>query len=60
VLAEIAARHGVTPAQVILRWNLELGVTVIPKSARPERIQSNFDLFGFSLTAEEVARIDSL
>jgi 2,5-diketo-D-gluconate reductase A len=60
VLAEIAARHGVTPAQVILRWNLELGVTVIPKSGRPERIQSNFDLFGFSLTAEEMARIDSL
>ncbi len=57
VLAEIAARHGVTPAQVVLRWHLEIGVTVIPKSARPERIQSNFDLFGFSLTAEEVARI---
>ncbi len=57
VLAEIAARHGATPAQVVLRWHLEIGVTVIPKSARPERIQSNFDLFGFSLTAEEVARI---
>jgi 2,5-diketo-D-gluconate reductase A len=60
VLAGIAARHGVTPAQVILRWNLELGITVIPKSARPERIQSNFDLFGFSLTPEEVARLDRL
>jgi 2,5-diketo-D-gluconate reductase A len=60
VLAEIAARHGVTPAQVILRWNLELGITVIPKSARPERIQSNFDLFGFSLTPEEVARLNKL
>ena len=41
VLAEIAARHGVTPAQVVLRWHLEIGITVIPKSARPERIQSN-------------------
>jgi diketogulonate reductase-like aldo/keto reductase len=57
VLAEIAARHGVTPAQVVLRWHLEIGITVIPKSVRPERIQSNFDLFGFSLTPEEVARI---
>jgi len=57
-LAEIAARHGVTPAQVVLRWHLEIGVTVIPKSARPERIQSNFDLFGFSLTPEEVDRIN--
>ncbi len=60
LLAEIAARHGVTPAQVVLRWHLELGVTVIPKSARPERIDSNFDLFGFSLAPDEVARIGSL
>ena len=58
VLAEIAARHGVTPAQVVLRWHLEIGVVVIPESARPERIQSNFDLFGFSLTPEEVASIN--
>jgi 2,5-diketo-D-gluconate reductase A len=58
VLVEIAARHGVTPAQVVLRWHLEIGVVVIPKSARPERIQSNFDLFGFSLTPEEVASIN--
>jgi diketogulonate reductase-like aldo/keto reductase len=58
VLDEIAARHGVTPAQVVLRWHLEIGVVVIPKSARPERIQSNFDLFGFSLTPEEVASIN--
>ena len=60
VLAEIAARHQVTPAQVVLRWHLEHGITVIPKSARPERIRSNFDLFGFSLTLEEVARLDRL
>jgi diketogulonate reductase-like aldo/keto reductase len=60
VLAEIATRHAVTPAQVILRWQLELGITVIPKSVRPERIDANFDLFGFSLTEEEVARVNSL
>jgi 2,5-diketo-D-gluconate reductase A len=59
-LAEIAARHHVTPAQVVLRWHLELGITVIPKSAKPDRIKSNFDLFGFSLTPEEVARINRL
>jgi diketogulonate reductase-like aldo/keto reductase len=60
VLAEIAAKYGVTPAQVVLRWHLELGIIVIPKSARPERIESNLDLFGFSLTAEEIARINRL
>ncbi len=59
-LAEIAAKYGVTPAQVVLRWHLEIGVIVIPKSARPERIEQNFDLFGFSLTSEEVARINNL
>jgi 2,5-diketo-D-gluconate reductase A len=60
VLAEIASRHGVTPAQVVLRWHLELGIIVIPKSARPERIESNLDLFGFSLTPEEMARLNHL
>jgi 2,5-diketo-D-gluconate reductase A len=60
VLAEIAARHQVTPAQVVLRWHLEHKIIVIPKSARPERIKSNFDLFTFSLTPEEVTRLDHL
>ncbi len=60
VLSEIAARHRVTPAQVVLRWHLELGIIVIPKSARPERIEENLDLFGFSLTPEEVARLNRL
>jgi len=59
-LAEIAAKYGVTPAQVVLRWHLEIGVIVIPKSARPERIEQNIDLFSFSLTPEEVARINRL
>jgi len=59
-LAEIAARHQVTPAQVVLRWHLEHGITVIPKSAHPDRIKSNFDLFTFSLTPEEVTRLDHL
>jgi 2,5-diketo-D-gluconate reductase A len=60
ILSEIAAKHDVTPAQVVLRWNVELGITVIPKSARPERISENLDLFSFSLTHEEMARISRL
>jgi 2,5-diketo-D-gluconate reductase A len=60
VLAEIAAAHRVTAAQVVLRWHLEHGIAVIPKSAHPERMAANLDLFGFSLTAAEVARIDAL
>jgi 2,5-diketo-D-gluconate reductase A len=60
VLAEIAAKYHVTPAQVVLRWHLELGITVIPKSARPDRIESNLDLFGFALSPEEMSRIGRL
>jgi 2,5-diketo-D-gluconate reductase A len=60
VLTGIAQAHGVTPAQVVLRWHLEHGIPVIPRSSRPERIQENFDLFDFSLSEEEVARIDAL
>jgi 2,5-diketo-D-gluconate reductase A len=60
VLAEIAAGHSVTPAQVVLRWHLELGIIVIPKSSRPERIESNLDLFSFSLTSDEMARLNQL
>ena len=59
-LAEIAAKYGVTTAQVVLRWHLEIGVIVIPKSARPERIEQNLDLFSFSLTPEEVARLNRI
>ncbi|WP_104525653.1 aldo/keto reductase [Blastococcus atacamensis] len=60
VLAEIARRHDVTPAQVVLRWHLEHDVVVIPKSGDPERIAANFAITGFSLAAEEVARVDAL
>lgn len=60
VLLDIAAAHGVTPAQVVLRWHLHHGVTVIPKSVHPARITENRDLFGFALTAEQVARVDAL
>lgn len=60
VLVEIAARHGVTPAQVVLRWHVNHGFVVIPKSANPDRIAANWNVFGFSLTADELARIDAL
>jgi diketogulonate reductase-like aldo/keto reductase len=60
VLAEVADRHGVTPAQIVVRWHVEQGVVVIPKSATPERIAANFDVFGFSLDDEDVRRVDGL
>jgi 2,5-diketo-D-gluconate reductase A len=60
VLGEIAAAHGKTPAQVILRWHIEHGFVVIPRSARRERIEENFAIFDFELTGDEVSRIDGL
>jgi 2,5-diketo-D-gluconate reductase A len=60
VLAEIADRHGVTPAQVVVRWHVDHQVVVIPKSATPERIAANFDVWAFSLTDEELAAVDGL
>ncbi|MDJ0360305.1 aldo/keto reductase [Rhodococcus sp. H29-C3] len=59
-LAPIAEAHGVTPAQVVLRWHIQHGNVVIPKSVTPKRIASNFDVFGFTLTNEEVAQINAL
>jgi 2,5-diketo-D-gluconate reductase A len=60
VLAEIAAAHGKSAAQVILRWHAEHGFVVIPRSRRRERIEENFDIFDFELTAEELGKIDAL
>jgi diketogulonate reductase-like aldo/keto reductase len=60
VLTGIADRHGVTAAQVVLRWHLEHGIVMIPKSVHRERMAANLDLFGFTLDADEVARIDGL
>jgi 2,5-diketo-D-gluconate reductase A len=60
VLAGIAGRHDVTPAQVVLRWHVQHEITVIPKSADPARIAANIDLFGFSLDAAEMASIDAM
>ena len=60
VLTEIAAARGATPAQVVLRWHLEHGVTVLVKSVHPERIAANIEALRFSLDPGEVARIDAL
>jgi 2,5-diketo-D-gluconate reductase A len=60
VLGEIAAAHGKTPAQVILRWHVEHGFVVIPRSARRERIEENYAIFDFALAADEISRIDGL
>lgn len=59
-LVEIADAHGVTPAQVVIRWHLEHEIVVIPKSANPKRIAENADVFGFELTADEIAVLDAL
>jgi 2,5-diketo-D-gluconate reductase A len=60
VLADIAAAHGKTAAQVILRWHVEHGFVVIPRSQNRERIEENFDIFDFELSPEELRRVDAL
>jgi diketogulonate reductase-like aldo/keto reductase len=60
VIAGIAQAHGKSPAQVLLRWGLQHGRSVIPKSTRRERIAENIDVFDFKLTADEMTAIDGL
>ena len=60
VIGEIAAAQGVSPTQVVLRWHVQLGSTPIPKSADPARQVENADVFGFSLTDDQVAAISGL
>ena len=60
VIVDIAGAHGVTAAQVILRWNLQKGVVVIPGSSNPDHIRENLDILDFSLTEEDMARINAL
>ena len=58
-LQSLCKKYDKTPAQIILRWNIEHGVSTIPKSANPLRIEENFNIFDFSLSKEDVALIDS-
>jgi 2,5-diketo-D-gluconate reductase A len=60
VIDEIAQAHGKTPAQVVIRWHLEIGNIVIPKSVTPERIDENFDVFDFQISRSELDAIDRL
>ncbi|HET9939147.1 MAG TPA: aldo/keto reductase [Gaiella sp.] len=60
VVTELAAAHGRTPAQVVLRWHLQRGFVVFPKSSNAARLRENFDVFGFELSPEETARLDGL
>jgi 2,5-diketo-D-gluconate reductase A len=57
---EIAQRHGRTPAQVVIRWHLDTGVIVIPKSRDPQRIRSNADVGGFELSADDIDALSAL
>ncbi len=60
LLTELAAKYGKTPAQIAIRWQLQLGIVTIPKSVRPERIRENAGVFDFALEPEDVVRIDAL
>jgi 2,5-diketo-D-gluconate reductase A len=60
VIAEVAAKHGKSPAQVMVRWSIQLGNIVLPKSVTPERIEQNIDVFDFVLDAADMAAIATL
>ncbi|HVQ43396.1 MAG TPA: aldo/keto reductase [Candidatus Saccharimonadia bacterium] len=60
VLRDMAAKYGKTPAQVVLRWHIQLGLVVIPRSSKPERIRENRDIFDFELDAADVQAISAL
>jgi diketogulonate reductase-like aldo/keto reductase len=59
-LVAIAEAHGKSTAQVLIRWALQMGLIVLPKSTRPERIAANADVYGFALTADDMTRLDAL
>lgn len=59
-IAETAVALGVTPAQVVIRWHLQSGIIVFPKSNSADRMRANFDVFGFELSPEQMAAIDGL
>jgi diketogulonate reductase-like aldo/keto reductase len=60
VLAAIAQKHGKSPAQIMIRWCIEIGTVPLPKSVRPDRIKSNFDVFDFSLDADDMVKLKAL
>ena len=60
ILTEIGKKYGKSPAQVALRWNIQRGVVVIPKSVREERIKQNIDVFNFKLSDEDMKKIETM
>lgn len=60
IIADLAQKHARTPAQVILRWHVQRGFIVIPKSAKPERIRENFALFDFALSDDDMGQINGM
>lgn len=60
VLQALAAKYNKSIAQIVLRWNIDKGVVVLPKSVTPSRIKENFEVFDFKLSSEDIARIDAL
>jgi len=59
-ITEIAERHGKSPAQIVLRWHIELGLVPIPRSSNAERLRQNLEIFDFSLTADEIRALSAL
>ena len=60
VLTEIGKKHGKTAAQVALKWNVQRGVSILPKSVHKERIEQNFDIWNFTISDEDMKKIDTL
>jgi D-xylose reductase len=60
VVREAAAHHGKSPAQIVLRWGVQRGTAVIPKTSRAERLRENLSIFDFELSATEIAAISAL
>ena len=60
IIVSLAERYTRTPAQIVLRWHIELGLVTIPKSSSPERLRTNIDIFDFGLSAEDIEAISSL
>jgi 2,5-diketo-D-gluconate reductase A len=59
-IGDVARAHGKTPAQIVLRWHVQLGLVPIPKTSKPERLAANIDVFDFELTSEEMDRLATL